>query len=59
MVIQKSIIVCDNCDEQAFAEGNCPNDIIQSTKFIQGKNETSWYCSEECRNEHEEDEGEE
>ena len=56
---EKRIIECDNCKEQVFAEGNCPNDIIQSTNFIQGKDETLWYCSEECKNENEEDGGEE
>ncbi len=47
----KRIIVCCICGEEAVAEGDCPNEIIQSSGYIQDDdNWEYWYCSEKCKN---------
>ncbi|KKM84216.1 hypothetical protein LCGC14_1301440 [marine sediment metagenome] len=51
-MIEKHIITCNICGKQEFAEGNCPNEIMQSTGFIQSDDDySSWFCSEKCREE--------
>lgn len=44
------IIKCEICGKEAVADGFCPNEIMQSTGFIQDDERWDvWYCSEECR----------
>lgn len=45
----KKVLVCSNCGEEAFAEGDCPNELKQSSGFIHGKNDNDWFCSEKCK----------
>ena len=47
----KRIMVCDECGKEAFAEGTCPNEIIQSSGYLQDDDKwDKWFCSEKCKN---------
>lgn len=46
----KKIMICEVCEKESFAEGNCPNEIMQSCGYIQDNEDYSiWFCSEECK----------
>ncbi len=50
------IIRCKICEKEAVADGNCPNEVMQSTGYIQDDDDWSvWFCSEECRNYYDKD----
>jgi len=47
--MQKTILTCINCNNDTFAEGDCPNDLIQSTDNVWFQNEKGeWFCSTKC-----------
>lgn len=37
------------CGEEAFAEGDCPNEIMQSSGYIPNEDLSFWVCSEKCK----------
>ena len=45
----KRIMKCDMCGEEAFAEGDCPNEIMQSSGYIPNEDLSFWVCSEKCK----------
>ena len=49
----KRILTCENCSEEAFAEGDCPNELIQSSGYIHSdKDDNIWFCSKKCEKEY-------
>ena len=46
-----TILTCEICGEEAVGEGDCPNEIMESSGYIQDDEDLScWYCSKECKN---------
>ncbi len=56
----KGVITCENfesCGNEEFAEGNCPNEIMETSGYIQSnQNDSHWFCSKKCQLEVEEEE---
>ena len=45
---QYSIILCNSCHKSAIAEGNCPNDVINSTGYIYMQDENGHWLCQNC-----------
>lgn len=45
----KRVLECKTCGEETFAEGDCPNELMQSSGYIQSDEDWScWFCSTKC-----------